>query len=275
MTTTLAPMPGAPAPVHGRLTRAVADGWTITWRNLIAYTRIPQALVFSTIQPIVLVLLFRYVFGGAIGRVRWGGLEVAYVDFMIPGVFAQAISFGAVGTAVALADDMHKGLIERFRSLPMARSAVLVGRTSAELVRNAFVMVIMSIVGILVGFNYHVNLLAFVAGVLLLLLFGYALSWVFTSVGLTAANAEVAQAKAFPILFPVIFASSAFVPVDTMPGWLQGFARNQPVSVVIDAARDLMIGGPTAEHLVKALIWCAVILAAASAYGVHRYRKAV
>ena len=271
MTTTLAPLPDAPAPAHGRITRAVADGWTITWRNLIAYTRIPQAIVFSTIQPIVLVLLFRYVFGGAI---RAG--NVPYVDFMIPGVFAQAISFGAVGTAVALADDMHKGLIERFRSLPMARSAVLVGRTSAELVRNAFVIAMMSVVGFLVGFNYHTSVLGFLAGILLLLLFGYALSWVFTSVGLTAANAEVAQAKAFPLLFPLIFASSAFVPVATMPGWLQAFARNQPVSVIIDAARALMIGGvPTADLVLKALAWSAVILVAASAYGVHLYRKAV
>ena len=271
MTTTLAPLPDAPAPTHGRLVRAVADGWTVTWRNLIAYTRIPQAIVFSTIQPIVLVLLFRYVFGGAI---RTG--DIPYVDFMIPGVFAQAISFGAVGTAVALADDMHKGLIERFRSLPMARSAVLVGRTSAELVRNAFVIAMMSVVGFLVGFDYHTSLLGFLAGILLLLLFGYALSWVFTSVGLSAANAEVAQAKAFPILFPLIFASSAFVPVETMPGWLQAFARNQPVSVIIDAARALMIGGaPTAELVVKALVWSAVVLVAASAYGVHRYRKAV
>ncbi len=273
--------PALPLPLNddyqhrSRLAGALADAKAVTGRNLIAYRRVPLLVVFSTIQPVVFVLLFRYVFGGAIGRVRWGGLDVAYVDFMIPGVFAQAISFGAVGTAVALADDMHKGLIERFRSLPMARSAVLVGRTSAELVRNAFVMAIMSVVGFLVGFHYHVNLLAFVAGVLLLLLFGYALSWVFTAVGLTAANAEVAQAKAFPILFPVIFASSAFVPVETMPGWLQAFARNQPVSVVIDAARDLMIGGPTAEHLLKALIWCAVILVAASAYGVQLYRKRV
>ncbi len=271
MTTTLAPLPEAPAPAPGRLTRAVADGWTVTWRNLIAYTRIPQALVFSTVQPIVLVLLFRYVFGGAI---RLQG-PYPYVDFMIPGVFAQAIAFGAVGTAVALADDMHKGLIERFRSLPMARSAVLVGRTSAELVRNTFVIALMSLVGFLVGFHYHVNLLAFLAGILLLLFFGYALSWVFTSVGLTAANAEVAQAKAFPILFPVIFASSAFVPVETMPGWLQAFARNQPVSVVIDGARALMLGGETAEPVVKAIAWCVAILLVAAAYGVHLYRKRV
>ncbi|HWC11232.1 MAG TPA: ABC transporter permease [Acidimicrobiales bacterium] len=270
MSTTLAPLPPGPVAGPGRLARAVADGWTVTWRNLIAYTRIPQALVFSTVQPIVLVLLFRYVFGGAIA-----GTPVPYEDFMLPGVFAQAISFGAVGTAVALADDMQKGLIERFRSLPMARSAVLVGRTSAELVRNVFVVALMTLVGFLVGFNYYAGLPAFLGGILLLLLFGYALSWTFTSVGLTAANAEVAQAKAFPILFPLIFASSAFVPVDTMPGWLQGFARNQPVSVIIDAARALMIGGPTTEILLKALAWSTVVLVAASAYGVHRYRKAL
>jgi ABC-2 type transport system permease protein/oleandomycin transport system permease protein len=157
----------------------------------------------------------------------------------------------------------------------MARSAVLVGRTSAEFVRNMFVIALMTVVAFLVGFDYYTGVPGFLAGVLLLLLFGYALSWSFTSVGLTAANAEVAQAKTFPILFPLIFASSAFVPVETMPGWLQAFARNQPVSVIIDAARALMIGGATADLVVKALIWSAVILAAASAYGVHLYRKAV
>jgi ABC-2 type transport system permease protein/oleandomycin transport system permease protein len=272
MTTAAVSVPGAPAilPDRSRVARAVRDGATVTWRNLIGYVRIPQALVFSTVQPIVLVLMFRYVFGGAI---RVPGLD--YVDYMIPGVFAQAIAFGAVGTAIALADDMQKGLIERFRSLPMARSAVLAGRTTAELCRNVLVIAIMAVVGVLVGFRYHTNALAFLAGILVLLLFGYALSWVFATVGLSAANAEVAQAKSFPLLFPLIFASSAFVPVATMPGWLQAFARNQPVSVTIDAARALMLGGPTAMPVIKALAWCLGLLIVASTVAVRQYHRSV
>jgi ABC transporter DrrB family efflux protein len=269
MTATPYVAPAAPVAVRrGALARAVRDGATVTWRNLIGYVRIPRLLVFSTVQPIVLVLMFRYVFGGAI---HVPGLD--YVDYMVPGVFAQAIALGAVGTAVALADDMQKGLIERFRTLPMARSAVLAGRTTAELCRNILVVTMMTVVGVLVGFRYYAGTPAFVAGILVLLLFGYALSWAFASVGLGAENAEVAQAKAFPLLFPLIFASSAFVPVVTMPGWLQAFARNQPVSVTIDAARALMLGGPTSASVFKALAWCVALLAVAAAVAVRRYRK--
>lgn len=273
MSTTAFPMPRTAADVvvpRGRVARALRDGVTITWRNLIGYIRIPQALVFSTVQPVVLVLMFRYVFGGAI---QVPGFD--YVDFMVPGVFAQAIAFGAVGTAIALAEDMQKGLIERFHSLPMARSAVLTGRTTAELCRNVLVVAIMTMVGMLVGFRYHTSAPAFLAGILVILLFGYALSWVFATVGLTAANAEVAQAKSFPLLFPLIFASSAFVPVDTMPGWLQAFARNQPVSATVDAARVLMLGGPTAEPVLKAVAWSVALLVVGGTIAVRRYRRVI
>ena len=195
-------------------TRATASRWmfadtlTITWRNLIALTRIPEALFFSTLQPIMFVLLFRYVFGGAIHIP-----DLSYVDYLMPGIFVQTVAFGAVSTAVGLAEDLQKGLIERFRALPMARSAVLAGRTTADLARNVFVVALMTGVGYAVGFRIGTNVGLFLCGALLLLAFSYALGWGFAIIGLSASNSETAQVMAFPILFPFTFASSAFVPV--------------------------------------------------------------
>jgi ABC-2 type transport system permease protein/oleandomycin transport system permease protein len=251
-----------------RMTLAIADGLTVTWRNLIGYIRIPEAIFFSSIQPIMFVLLFRYVFGGAI---HIPGFD--YVDFLLPGIFVQTVMFGAIGTAIGLAEDLQKGLIERFRSLPMAHSAVLAGRTTADLVRNVFVVLLMTAVGYLVGFNVHTNVLLFVAAFLLLLAFGYALCWGFAIIGLGAPNSETAQLMSFPILFPFTFASSAFVRVETMPGWLQAFARNQPVTALVDATRALMLGGPTTEPLVKAVLWTAGLLIVLVPLAVRRYRK--
>ena len=270
------PMP-APTPAHAppgaadrsRLAWAVSDGLAVTVRNLIAYTRVPQLMVFSSIQPIMFVLLFRYVFGGAIHP---PGLD--YVNFLMPGIFVQTVCFGAVSTGVGLAEDMGKGLIERFRSLPMARSAVLVGRTMADLFRNLFVVVLMTIVGVAVGFRPDTNVFAFLAGVGLILLFAFALSWGFAIIGLAARNAETAQAMAFPLLFPLTFASSAFVPVDSMPGWLQVYARHQPVSVVVDATRALMVGDPTSSSVLVALAWTVGLLAILIPLAVRRYRRA-
>ena len=258
-----------PGTLSGRLYWAVADARALTWRNLLAYVRMPQLVVFSTIQPIMFVLIFRYVFGGAIQAPE----GASYVDFLMPGIFTQSVAFGAVGTGIGLADDMGKGIIERFRSLPMARSAVLAGRTTADLARNVFVVVLMVVVGFLVGFRVGTGPLSFLAGIGVLLLFGYALSWVFALVGLSVPNAETAQAAAFPTLFPLVFASSAFVPVESMPGWLQAFAANQPVSVTVDAARALMLGGPTASPVLQSLAWSALILAIFAPLAVARYRR--
>jgi ABC transporter DrrB family efflux protein len=257
---------------RSRLALALSDTLAITWRNLIAFTRIPELVVFSSIQPIMFVLLFRYVFGGAI---RSPGLN--YVDFMMPGIFVQTVCFGAVGTGIGLAEDMGKGLIERFRSLPMARSAVLAGRTTADLCRNVFVVVLMTVVGFAVGFRIHTGLFSFLAGAGVMLLFAYALSWTFAVLGLRARNAETAQAMSFPLLFPLTFASSAFVPVQSMPGWLQAFAKHQPVSVVVDATRALMVGGPgpTAGPVFQALLWTIVLLAVSAPLAVRQYRRAV
>ena len=191
----------------------------------------------------------------------------------MPGIFVQTVAFGASSTGVGLAEDLAKGLIERFRSLPMARSAVLAGRTLADLVRNVFVIILMAVVGFAVGFRVHTGPLGFLAGVGVMLLFAFALSWVFAIVGLAARNAETAQAMSFPMLIPLVFASSAFVPVQSMPGWLQAFAEHQPVSAAVDAARALMIGGPTAGQVTAALAWSLGILAVFAPLAVRRYRQ--
>jgi ABC transporter DrrB family efflux protein len=256
-----------------RLRWAVADTLTITKRNLIAYTRIPEALFFSTLQPIMFVLLFRYVFGGAIHA----GNGLSYIDFLLAGIFVQSVGFGGIGTAVGLAEDLQKGLIERFRALPMARSAVLAGRTTADLVRNVLVLLLMTGVGALVGFNFPNGALGFIAACALVLLFAYALLWGFAVIGLVASNSETAQVMAFPILFPLIFASPAFVPITSMPGWLQGFASNQPIGVLITAQRSLMLGGAhvpgsTAGHVLVALAWSLGLLFVFAPLAVWRYR---
>jgi ABC transporter DrrB family efflux protein len=252
------------------LVRAVRDALAITWRNLIGYRRVPQLLVFSTVQPVIFVLLFRYVFGGAI-TVR----GASYVDFLMPGVFVQTVVFGSLATAIGLAADMKSGLLERFRSLPMARSAVLAGRTLADLTRNVFVVLLMVAVGFMVGFRIHTNALALIAGILLLLFFGYAMSWIFATVGLALGDPETAQAAAFPVLAPLVFASTVFVPLDSMPGWLQVWAEHQPVSVTASAVRALVLGGPTASLVWQSLAWCAGILVVFAPLAVRRYRRAV
>jgi ABC-2 type transport system permease protein len=257
------------AALKDRIYWGASDIWAVTQRNLIAYTRIPEAMVFSSIQPIMFVLLFRYVFGGAIPVPGYH-----YVDYMMPGIFVQTVCFGAVTTGIGLAEDLGKGLIERFRSLPMARHAVLTGRTTADLCRNVFVVLLMTVVGVAVGLRSGTGFFSFMGGVFLLLAFAYALSWGFAVIGLVARNAETAQAMAFPLLFPLTFASSAFVQVRSMPGWLQPFARNQPVSVVIDACRHLMVGGPIPGSAWKALAWTIGMVVVLVPLAVRKYRRA-
>jgi ABC-2 type transport system permease protein/oleandomycin transport system permease protein len=255
--------------------RAIRDAFAITNRNLIAYRRVPQLLVFSTIQPVIFVVMFRYVFGGAIS-VPIPGLP--YVDFLMPGVFVQTVVFGAMATAIGLASDMKTGLMERFRSLPMARSAVLAGRTLADLTRNLFVVALMLVVGFLVGFRVHTDVLGLLGGILLLLAFGYAMSWIFASVGLLVGDPETAQAAAFPVLAPLVFASSLFVPVQSMPGWLQPWANHQPVSVTAKAIRFLTLGDSPvgrSSDVWESLLWIAGILIVFAPLAVRRYRRAI
>ncbi len=251
------------------LGRPLRDTVAMTRRNLIVYRRVPTLLVFTLIQPVVFVLLFRYVFGGAIAIP--GGIP--YVDYLMPGIFVQTVVFGATNTAVGLSTDVKSGLLERFRSLPMARSAVLSGRTFADLGRNVFVVALMAAVGFAVGFRVHTNLWGFLGGVLLVLLFAYVFSWIFATVGLWIGDPESAQAATFPVLAPLVFASSAFVPVSSMPGWLQVFASHQPVSVTASAARALMLGGPTLTYVLQSLAWCVGLVAVCAPLAVLLYRR--
>jgi ABC transporter DrrB family efflux protein len=271
MTATTAPIPLPLVRRRNPVTRSLRDAIAVAQRNLITYRRVPQLLVFSTIQPVIFVLLFTYVFGGVVST----SLTVPYIDYLMPGIFVQTVVFGAIGTAVGLATDVKSGLLERFRSLPMARSAVLAGRTFADLTRNVFVVILMTAVGFAVGFRVQTNAWLFVAGMLLVLLFGYSMAWIFATLGLVVGDPETAQAAAFPIMAPLVFASSAFIPVSTMPGWLQAFAEHQPVSVTASAVRALVLGGPTASYVLQTLAWCLGILAIAAPIAVWRYRKAV
>ena len=225
--------------LKSRLRWSLSDVLTIAKRDLIAVIRIPSTLVFVIIQPIMFVVLCRYVFGGAI---KTPGNS--YVNFLIPGILVQTTIFGAVGTAIGLAEDLQKGLIERFRALPMARMAVLGGRTVADLARNILVIVVITVVGFLVGFRPSGSFVSYMQACLLMLIFSYCLSWGFAFIGLAAPNSEAAQAMTFPIIFPITFASSIFVPVSSMPSWLQVFANNQPVSQAAKAVRGLMNGQP-------------------------------
>jgi len=248
------------------------DTFAITWRNLIGIRRVPQLMVFTLIQPVIFVLLFTYVFGGAIKGLPPG---LSYVDYLIPGVFVQTAVFGSIVTAVGMATDLKSGIIERFRPLPMSPSAVLIGRSMSDLTRNVFVVILMGIVGFLVGFRYTSGLGDFLLGMLLVLVFGYALSWVFAMVGIAVKDPETAQAAAFPILAPLVFASSVFVPIGTMPGWLQAFAENQPVSLTASAARHLMIATPAGNDLLWSSVWIVGIVAVCAPLSVWLYRRSV
>jgi ABC transporter DrrB family efflux protein len=246
------------------------DTMAVIHRNLLQYLRVPQLLVFSTIQPVIFVLMFRFVFGGSIDTGR-----IPYVDYLMPGIFLQVVVFGSLATAIGLATDLKSGLMERFHALPMWTPAVLVGRTIADLIRNIFVVILMMVVGFLVGWRIHTTVLSLIPGVLLVLLFGYAMSWIFATVGLAVKDPETAQAAAFPVLAPLVFASAAFVKVDNMPGWLQPWSRNQPVSVTAETFRALTIGGPTSSLVIKSILWSIVIIAIFAPIAVRLYRKAV
>ncbi len=251
-----------------RLRWAVADAVTVTQRNLITYTRLPQLLVFSTIQPVMFVLLFAYVFGGAI---RTPGVD--YIQFLIPGIMVQTVAFGSTQTGVGLADDLGKGIIDRFRSLPMARSAVLAGRTTSDMVRNLFVILLMLGVGTLIGFRVQTNLAAALAAIGLAVLFGFAFSWISATIGMSVANVETAQVSGFIWIFPLVFASSVFVPVETMPSWLQTFAEVQPITATVNALRALLLGGETTRHVLGSIAWSLAILAVFVPLAVRRYRR--
>ena len=259
---------GVKLPRRSRFYWALADGLVLAKRNLIQIPRVPELLVFATIQPVMFVLLFRYVFGGAIDV-----SGTSYVNFLMAGIFIQTIAFGAMTTGVGLAEDLQKGLVDRFRSLPMSRSAVLTGRTVADLVRNAFVVVVMLAVGLLVGFRPEAGVAGWTAAIGLMLLFSFAFSWIGATIGLLLRSVEAVQQAGFIWLFPLTFASSAFVQTDGMPGPLRAFANHQPITQVIDAVRGLLLDQPVGSAGWLALAWCVGILLVFVPLSVSLYRR--
>ena len=258
-------------PPSPRVVRAaVADAAVVTGRNLRHFIRQPQLLIFSTIQPVMFVLLFVYVFGGAVSGSLPAGVD--YVDFLLPGIFVQSVTFRATQTAVGLSEDLARGVIDRFRSMPMARSAVLLGRTLADLVRNVVIIALMIVVGYVVGFRFGGGVSGALASIAVVAAFGLALSWVFAFVALTVRGAEAAQSAGFVVVFPLVFASSVFVPVSTMPDWLQAFAEVSPVTLTADAARSYALTGAPAS-LAGAAAWIGVLLAVFIPLCVWRYRR--
>ncbi len=272
------------AAARGRATFAstVIDTWVITKRNLLRNVRLPQVLLFSTVQPIMFLLLFTFVFGGAIVGTLPEVADGEYVNWLIPGLLVQVSVFGAGQTAIGLTDDLKKGVIDRFRSLPMARSAVLAGRTFADLGRNAAVVSLMLLVGFAIGFRYRTSFLAFLAGVLLALAFAYALSWVMAVIGLYVKEPEATQSAVFLPVFPLVFASSVFLPTETMPSWLRVFADHQPITTVTNALRALMLGEGAlldgqvlATQLLLSAAWIVGITLVFSLWAIRAYRRAV
>ena len=248
----ISPRPAIRAPRFTAM--GVRDVGGVAKRNLRRIVRTPQLLLISAIQPALLLILFRYVLGGAV-RIPGG----SYVEYIVPAVFIEAVMIGGMATSIGLADDLGSGIIDRFRSLPMARSAVLAGRTLADLSRSVFSLALMVGLGVLVGFSFHGSIGTVLAGLGIVLAFGYAFSWVYATIGLLTKDPETAQVAGILPFFILVFASSAIVPVATMPSWLQPFARHQPVSITINAARALLTGMPTHDWVWQSLVWSAAI----------------
>jgi ABC-2 type transport system permease protein len=261
----------------GGLRQAVADGLVVTWRNLKRVPRIPELAIFAILQSIMFVLLFAFVFGGAI-PLPGGG---SYREFLMPGIFAQTVVFAAATTAVGMTDDVNKGIIDRFRSLPMARSAVLTGRTLFDLIYQAGILVVLMLSGLAVGWRVHGSVLEFLGGVALLLLFAFTMSWLGVWLGLSVRTVETAQQVGFIVIFPITFVSNVFVPPETLPSWLQPIAEWNPVSALTAALRDLFgnpnpyatSGFPADHPVLLTLIWVAVLLAVFAPLAVRRYRS--
>jgi ABC transporter DrrB family efflux protein len=249
------------------MNRVVADTLVIAERNLVRLRRAPDLLLAFTVQPIMFVLLFVFVFGGAI---RTPGYD--YASFLLPGIMVQNTAFGGFITAVGINEDLKKGLIDRFRSLPMARSAVLAGRTLADIATNMLAVVVLIITGLIIGFRFRTGAPEILTGIALLLLFGYAFSWVFALLGMLVSSPEAANSLGFIAVFPLTFISSAFVPVQTMPAALRTFANVNPFTLTVDAMRSLWLGAPAGGTIWGAFAWSAGILIVFAPLAVQRYR---
>ena len=254
----------------------VSDSLVVTWRNLKRIPRIPELAAFAILQSVMFVLLFAFVFGGAI-PIPGGGI---YREYLMPGIFAQTLAFAAATTAIGMVDDMAKGLIDRFRSLPMARSAFITGRTVSDVVYNLGILIVLMLSGLAVGWRVHTGVGEFLVAVTLALLFAYAMSWVGVWLGMMVPTVEVGQQVAFTVIFPITFLSNAFVPLEALPGWLQPVAEWNPVSTITQAMRELfgnpsplVQGWPSENPILLTVIWSFVIVAIFAPLGVRRYRS--
>jgi ABC transporter DrrB family efflux protein len=268
------------AAISTRYGRAFIHAGVITQRNVLANVRLPDVLILSTVQPVVFMLMFLYVFGGAIQAALPPAAHGQYVYWLIPGILAQSAVFGSAPTAYGLNNDHTKGILDRFRSLPMARSAVLTGRTLSDLIRNSFILTLQLAVGVLLGFRWHNGIAGMLTAIGVALAFGYACSWLMAYIGLTIKNSEAIQAAIYMVVFPMTLTSSVFLPTQTMPGWLQSFAEHQPITTVANALRGLTLGQGAlpAGHTITgetllALAWTAGILAVFGPLAVRTYRR--
>ncbi len=247
--------------------------WTdikvLTWRNLIYYTRDPRLMIFSSVQPVIFLLLFTYVFGGAIKT-----SVDNYITYLLPGIIIQVALFGSMMTGIALSTDLSKGIMDRLRSLPIAEGAILAGRTITDIIRNIFVLIIMIGLGYLIGFETSAPLGDFVLGILIALMFGFVFSWISATIGLAVKNPETAQVAGFIWLFPLMFASSIFVPISTMPDWLQAFAERSPITYTVDAVRALWLGGDFEDPLFYSFLWSGVLLLIFVPLAIRSFKRA-
>jgi ABC transporter DrrB family efflux protein len=261
--------------------RMLVHTFVITKRNLLRNIRLPQLLVFATIQPVMFLVLFNFVFGGAITQGGPAAAAGTYINWLIPGILVQSAVFGATQTAVGLTEDLKAGVIDRFRSLPMARSAVLTGRTNADMVRNLWVLGLMLGVGFLLGWRFGQGFSKMALAVLVVLLFAYSMSWVMACMGLAIKDTEAVQVAGFLPIFPLVFASSVFVPTNTMPEWLQAFANNQPITIISNTARSLMlpeqavaaIGFDSTTLVLQSVAWILGIIVVFAPLAVRLYRR--
>jgi ABC-2 type transport system permease protein/oleandomycin transport system permease protein len=262
-----------PEPTSG-LAWAIRDAGVEALRHLKVVPRNPELLIFATIQPVMFVLLFVYVFGGAIeGALGPASGFVSYEQFLVPGIFAQSVVFGSAFTSIGIAEDMQKGYIDRLRSLPMSRSAVLVGRTLSDLARNVLTFVVMLGVAFLIGFRFEGSLLEAAYATFLLLLFSYSLSWVQAIIGLSVKSVEAANSAGFIWMFPLTFVSSAFVPTETMPGWLQTIADNNPFTIATNACRALYNGLPVGTDAIATIAWSVGITVVFATISIRRFAR--
>jgi ABC transporter DrrB family efflux protein len=249
------------------------DSLEMVKRNLIHIKRTPELLLDVTLSPIMFVLLFSFVFGGAIRVGQEGGADASYINFLMAGIFVQTVAFAGIYTGVLLANDLQKGMIDRFRSLPMTQSSVLTGRTLTDLLRATLAVAIMFVVGMLVGFRPAGGILGVAGAIGIMLLFGFALSWIGVATGALVRTPEALQGIIFAAVFPLTFVSSAFVPTDTMPGWMQIFAENQPMTQVVNAVRDLTLGTHLYSAELPSVLWSAGILLVAFPLGLWLYNR--